>query len=78
MLSTVLLHMVEATGPVDLQSGLDTFFDWGGGVVDMAGADTLHIPDLDRFVQRAVVARLSTTLWEQDCCVAQGSKKRYR
>lgn len=66
MLATVLLHIVKASGPVDIQAGLDPFVHRGGGVVDMAGADPLHVLDLDRLVDRAIVAGLSAAFGEQD------------
>lgn len=66
MLATVLLHIVKASGPVDIQAGLDPFVHRGGGVVDMASADPLYVLDLDRFIDCAIIAGLPTAFGEQD------------
>ena len=65
MLSTVLLHMVESTVPVNFKTSLDSLLDWGAGVVDMAGTDPLDVLDIDRFIDGTIVARLSSTFGEE-------------
>lgn len=69
VLSTVLLHMVKPTLPVNLQTGLNSLLDRGCGMVDMTCSYTLHILDLDALVDGAIVAGLSASLWEQDYSV---------
>lgn len=66
VLATVLLHVVKASGPVDIQASLDPLVDRGSGVVDMASADPLHVFDLNRLVDGAVIAGLSTSLGKED------------
>lgn len=66
MLSAVLLHMIESSVPVDFETSLDSLFHGCAGVVDVAGADSLHILDLDRFVDGAIIAWLSTSLREEN------------
>jgi hypothetical protein len=73
MLSAVLLHVIESTLPVNLQTGLNALLDGGSGMVNMACAHTLDILDLDALVDGAVIAWLSASLREQDYSPQKGA-----
>lgn len=66
MLSAVLLHMVKSALPVHFQTSLNAFFNGCSGMVNMAGANSLNILDLDRLVQCAIITGLSAAFREED------------
>lgn len=66
MLAAVLLHVIEASLPIDIESDTGALLDRCSGVVDVARAYSLDILDVDGFVDSAVIAWLTAALREKD------------